>query len=387
MPDYRIVKPKLTSAKIWIALLIMAACAFCVSCRLCDFWGCPELAPSDPVIIGIEIPDTPCNGAKIPSTIVVTIDGGANLQPSPQYCFVEIGWSQTWCSSYQSFGSGTTVLQFTGFPLLDENGYVYACVTPNLSTAEDCDIHNAAKMEVAILALAGAATKKCPLIEYSCMTGYDIRGPSDTTNNDNLYTYARKRFFQANTELVFLEYSLSSPAKVFSSANGLGGLNEYLLVHWFRRFLFDSTKADFCLIGIRNCVNRANFFGPGKPLPDSAVGLSGPLTGNPDSLFGRQTGAWCLIFKEPLDSMLNQGSRQKGYDRNAVHEFGHSLAGLTHPEEHSDLHNGGADANCVMGMMGVVLPIPGNIESGKDKFCRKCQDLVMAADWVSGRTK
>ncbi|GEM_PF-5935513 len=328
------------------------------------------------------------NNAVVSMTVPVNVEGTLS---TPQICWVgifqylgpgdEVG-DQIACG-HATFDQSENV--GFSFDLLCGDYAVIIGITPNMG--QECY-------------LLGATTTKGPIhmgrtnppkvakIEYSCMAGCDIRGPVDTTDNENLYKYARKRFDQGLMQLSFQEHDLSLPAQVFTTANGSNGLNDFLLRVWARPFLFNSTDADFCLIGIRNCVDRDTFYGADQPpLPDSAVGLSGPLTGNPDSLFGKQTGAWSLIFKEHIDSVLNQASQQKGYNRNAVHELGHALAGLSHPEERPDLHNGGSNSDCVMGMMEVILPIPGDIGYGKDKFCKKCVPIVEAATWVSGRMK
>jgi hypothetical protein len=379
----------------WPGLLLLLLSLTALSCG-------PRTSDPTVTLGDVYVPRVNCEGTKtaldyVVVSITVPVTVSATL-PSSQVCWVgvfedlvygdEVGNLIT--CGYQTFQESGNI----GFSFGLSDGYYAVIIGITKDIGDECYVFAASeKQGPKRMSVGGPDCNDPPpipiaKIEYDCMSGYDIRGPADTLDNDNIYKYARKRFDQGMMQLAFVEHSLDLPAQIFSSANAAGGLADYLILHWSRRFLYDSTNADFCLIGIRNCVDRDTFYGVGRPpLPDSAVGLSGALLGNPDSLFGKQTGAWCLIFKEHLDSVLNQNGRQKGYNRNAVHELGHALAGLTHPEERPDLHNGGADANCVMGMMGVVLPIPGDIEYGKDKFCRKCEDLVKAADWVSGKTK
>ncbi len=373
-----------------VILLVTTAAVFVGGCTLSDIWKCIigfsncglGSANQSTVVTHVDPPVIPCRYSKVAEPINVTVSGSADMNPPIQYCFVKITGAQNWCSTPQAFGPGTTTLSFTGFVPDNADYEVVVALTPDTAVARIGDPNQATVIKKVQMNLTMAGTKKCPLIEYNCMAGYDIRGPSDTTDNNNLYKYARKRFFEANTELVFVEHNLSLQAQVFSSMYDPGGLLEYLQKTWIRRFLYDSTTADFGLIAIQDCVNRKNFFGSNDPLGDSAVGLSGAI---PFDTLGRNTGSWSLVFKATLDSVLIPSSRQTGYNRTAVHELGHALAALPHPDKYPDLHNGGANANCVMSFIEYYRPAPGALASGKDKFCNMCKDFLENVNWTQGK--
>jgi hypothetical protein len=215
---------------------------------------------------------------------------------------------------------------------------------------------------------------KLATIEYDCMSGHDIRGPADTLNTDNLYRNARKRFNDGYTLLAFQEDELALSPLSFSTATEL---SNYVMTHWEQAFWLGQKTADFYVLGIQDCINRANFYEGTAPysLAADAAGITKAPNGGTLGM----RGASAIIFAKKINDVLNTGSRQVGYNRTAVHEMGHALANLQDVLKRPDLHNGQLDANCVMNEM--VYYDDGTLANGRTKFCDKCREAINNITW------
>ncbi len=314
--------------------------------------------------------DCPCFGSAS-GAMKVGVHASTQLSPSTQYCFLKVEFgSGSWTSPPQPFGVGANELFFTGAPSIVGEHEVTVCIVDNLADAQTGDPGLADQISKTYAHAWDCTKKKCPLIEYDCMIGRDIRG------GNQLFDFIKARFTPANAECSLYTDQTNLTDVAISS---IVHLTDYSLTNWRQKFILNQTLADFCLMGVKTCVNRADFYGIGRPLSNSAVGLSSPVVGSPpgDSLGDR--GSFGLVFKHDLDSVLNTSSQQKGYNRTAVHELGHAMAALTHPDSLPVQHNGGAGANCVMNYLEFYAD--GRIKNGRESFCNKCKTNFENWNW------
>jgi hypothetical protein len=174
--------------------------------------------------------------------------------------------------------------------------------------------------------------------------------------------------------LAFQGDELTLPAQTFSSS---ADLKAFILNHFERKFWLQQTSADFYLLAIQDCTNRAQFFGtaPGESLSVNAQGLSG---GPADEPIGNR-GAHAIVFAGYIDSVYRQDTRQEVYNRVAVHELGHATCGLTDVWLAPQRHKGGNSSNCVMNIM--IGYTDGTVASGRNKFCDSCKTNILNHTW------
>jgi hypothetical protein len=364
-------------------LLLLLLCIAIVSCS--------DTKTADPnVTLGdVYVPPINCGGAKaalgnVGLDITVPLHVKETLV-DPQVCWVaifeDLGFGDEVgdliACEYGTFQDDINMGFF--FNLSDGNYAVIIGITADIG--DECFVLAATTTQgpkrMAVGGQGCTNPPKLAKIEYDCMAGYDLRGPSDTTAVSNMYRYARRRFDDGNVNLAFSEYDLSIPAEVFSS---FSRLQEFLRERWELRFEIGLTTQDFFLVGIEDCTNRLHFFGddPEDSMPTLASGIALGFDngdkGNP--------GAEAIVLRGFIDSLFS-ATPQEASNHITVHELGHALFDLTDASRDPRNHSGGSNADCVMN--NPVLQGNGAIHPSRSKFCSKCDSIITIHEWTGKR--
>ena len=347
---------------------------------------------SDPTVIlgDVYVPPLNCGDAKtalgnivVSITVPITVTGGT-LSTS-QVCWVgifhdlgfgdEVG-DQISCG-YSTFDQSDNI--GFNFDLAEGNYAVIIGITKDIG--DECYVRVASQKKgpyrMAVGGPGCANPPKVAKIEYQCMAGYDLRGPSDTTAISNMYRFARRRFDDGNVNLAFSEYDLSIPVEVFWRFTDL---QIFLRNRWELRFEIGLTTQDFFLVGIKDCTNRLHFFGddPEDSMPTLASGIALGFDngdkGNP--------GAEAIVLRGFIDSLFS-ATPQEASNHITVHEFGHALFDLTDASTDPQNHSGGSSADCVMN--NPLLQAGGSIHPSRSKFCSKCDSAITVHIWTGKR--
>jgi hypothetical protein len=360
---------------IW-GLLLLVLCIVIVSCA--------DTKTSDPTITlgDVYVPSLVCPKGKLGVDIMVPVIVEGTLSMS-KVCWVGI---------FQDLALGDEVGPYIDgdyrafqdsydysfhFDLADGNYAVVVGITEYIS---DAYVISAAsqKQGPKRMAVGGPGCGNPPKlakIEYQCMAGNDLRGPSDTTSTGNMYRFARRRFDDGNVNLDFSEYDLNIPAEAFWRFTDL---QIFIRDRWELRFEIGLTTQDFFLVGIDDCTNRLHFFGDNPE--DSMSSSWRAISMSPTDL--GQPGAESIVFRGNIDSVY-YSTPQTATNHVAVHELGHSVIGLTDAWTSPQDHDGGSSADCVMNKL--LNQGGGSVHPSRSMFCSKCDSVISVHVWTGKR--
>lgn len=193
----------------WLGLLLLLLYLAIVSCA-----DTKTADPQAKMLGEVDVKDIYCNNGKrsviftvpVSFLVPVRVDGALTLS---KICWVGVFENLAMGEEVGPFITGQDWLfassnDFLFSVDLEEGNYMVAIGITNY-VSDAYDISRAEQIQGPYRTAAGGPDCDAPppipivKIEYDCMFGYDIRGPADTLNNDNIYKYARKRFDQGMT--------------------------------------------------------------------------------------------------------------------------------------------------------------------------------------------